>query len=156
MSEENYMSNLSKVVGEACDRWLASRGFEKKGWKKQNDEFFARNKKTPKQNNGNDQTTLILFSGTPCCGLAWGYGHSYGFTWDTSMKTRIHVNQHKIRSNAKTGDREPVLTVKTYKSNTYCKTVNINGPCKVVYSPDNPLPCGAKVWIETEEGVVCD
>ena len=72
------------------------------------------------------------------------------------MKTRIHVNQHKIRSNAKTGEREPVLTVKTYKSNTYCKTVNINGPCKVVYSPDNPLPCGAKVWIETEEGVVCD
>jgi len=54
MSAEDYMSNLSKVVGEACDRWLASRGFEKKGWKKQNDEFFARNKKTPKQNNGND------------------------------------------------------------------------------------------------------
>lgn len=71
------------------------------------------------------------------------------------MKTRIHVNQHKIRSNAKTGAREPVLTVKTYKSNIYCKTVTINGPCKVVYAPDSPLSCGAKVWIETEEGVVC-
>ena len=54
MSEENYMSKLSKVVGEACDRWLASRGFEKKGWKKQNDEFFARNKNNTKTNNGND------------------------------------------------------------------------------------------------------
>jgi len=82
----------------------------------------------------------------------------FTYLWVTicPMKTRIHVNQHKIRSNAKTGEREPVLTVKTYKSNTYCKTVHINGPCKVVYSPDNPLPCGAKVWIETEEGVVCD
>ena len=39
MSNENYLANLSKVVGEACDKWLASRGFEKKGWKQQNDMF---------------------------------------------------------------------------------------------------------------------
>ena len=25
---------------------------------------------------------------------------------------------------------------------------------KVIYSPNNPLPCGAKVWIETELEVV--
>ena len=90
------------------------------------------------------------------CGESKVYGAQEALLMFVQMKTRIHVNQHKIRSNAKTGDREPVLTVKTYKTNTYCKTVNIIGPCKVVYSPDNPLPCGAKVWIETEEGVVCD
>jgi len=46
MSEhEDYMTNLSKVVGEACDRWLARRGFVKKGWKQQNNEFFVKNKK---------------------------------------------------------------------------------------------------------------
>ena len=78
-----------------------------------------------------------------------------GFNRNTRMKTRVHVNQHKIRSNAKTGNREPVLTVKNYKDNTYCKTVTINAPCKVVYSPDKPLPCGAKVWIETEGEVIC-
>jgi hypothetical protein len=71
------------------------------------------------------------------------------------MKTRIHVNQHKIRSNHKTGERVPVLTVKTYKDNTYCHEVLIDGPCRVIYSPDKPLPCGAKVWIETEEDVQC-
>jgi hypothetical protein len=71
------------------------------------------------------------------------------------MKKRIHVNQHKIRSNRKTGDREPVLTVKTYKDNTYCHEVAIEGPCKVIYSPDKPLSCGARVWIETEENVRC-
>ena len=71
------------------------------------------------------------------------------------MKKRIHVNQHKIRSNLKTGERQPVLTVKTYKSNTYCHEVVVGGPCKVIYSPDKPLPCGARVWIETEHDVEC-
>jgi hypothetical protein len=55
------------------------------------------------------------------------------------MKTIVHVNQHVIRSNTKTGEREPALTVKTYKSNTYANEVQINGPSKVVYSPDKPL-----------------
>jgi|TARA_R110001592_G_scaffold77118_1_gene232367 hypothetical protein len=66
------------------------------------------------------------------------------------MKTKVHVNQFKVRANGKTGDRDPVLTVKTYKSNTYAHEVQIEGPCRVIYSPDKPLSCGAKVWIETE------
>ena len=70
------------------------------------------------------------------------------------MKTKIHVNQHVVRSNKKHGKKEPVLTVKTYKSNTYAHEVEINGPSKVIYSPDKPLSCGARVWIETESEVV--
>lgn len=66
------------------------------------------------------------------------------------MKTIIHVNQHNIKHNTKTGDNRPVLTVKTYKSNLYAHEVTINGPSKLVYSPDKPLSCGAKVWIETQ------
>ena len=66
------------------------------------------------------------------------------------MKTRIHVNQHKIRANKKHGTNDPVITVKTSKSNTYGHEVIINGSSKVIYSPDTPLSCGAKVWIETE------
>jgi len=27
------------------------------------------------------------------------------------------------------------------------------GPSRVVYSPDKPLSCGAKVWVETEAEV---
>jgi len=72
------------------------------------------------------------------------------------MKKRIHINQHKIRSNKKNGTKEPVITVKTSKSNNYAHEVKIEGPSKVVYSPDKPLPCGARVWIETEEKVVLD
>ena len=70
------------------------------------------------------------------------------------MKTRIHVNQHKIRSNKKNNLKEPVITVKTSKSNIYAHEVDIKGPSKVIYSPDKPLSCGAKVWIETESEVV--
>lgn len=71
------------------------------------------------------------------------------------MKKRIHINQHNIRANAKGADL-PVVTVKTYKENIKCNRVKIDGPCELVYSPDNPLSCGAKVWIETTSEVRCD
>lgn len=66
------------------------------------------------------------------------------------MKTVIQVNQHIIRANVKSGATDPPLTVKTYKSNEYASRVVLHGPSVVVYSPDKPLPCGARVWIETE------
>lgn len=69
------------------------------------------------------------------------------------MKTIVHVNQAHIRSNRTQGTREKVLTVKTYKSNTYCDEVEILGPSKLVYSPDKPLSCGARVWLETQAEV---
>jgi len=70
----------------------------------------------------------------------------------------IHVNQHVIRRNLKTGEREPVLTCKTYKSNDYAHEAEIldkegNPVAKIIYSPDKPLSCGARVWIETQNKV---
>ena len=69
------------------------------------------------------------------------------------MKTIIHVNQHVIKQNRKTGAIDPVLTCNTYKSNTYAHEVIIDGPSRIIYSPDKPLSCGAHVWIETESKV---
>lgn len=69
------------------------------------------------------------------------------------MIKRIHVNQHHIRANAKGADL-PVFTVKTYKDNIKGDEVHISGPSSVVYRPDKPLACGAKVWIETTAPVV--
>ena len=71
------------------------------------------------------------------------------------MKTIIHVNQHIIKSNRKKGEVEPVLTCKTYKTNTYAHEAIIrdaegNEVARVVYRPDKPLSCGAHVWIETQ------
>ena len=72
------------------------------------------------------------------------------------MKKKIHINMHKIRANKKDGTKEPVITVKTYKTNTYAHEVEILGESKVVYSPDKPLSCGARVWIETDAEVKVD
>jgi len=74
------------------------------------------------------------------------------------MKTIIHVNQHVIRKNAKEGTTKLVLTVKTYKENRYAHGVIIksdNGEelARIVYRPDSPLSCGARVWIETQNEV---
>lgn len=70
------------------------------------------------------------------------------------MKTIIHVNQHVIKSNRKSGAMDPVLTVKTYKENRYGHEVLIKGDSRIVYSPDKPLSCGAHVWIETQGEVI--
>ena len=70
------------------------------------------------------------------------------------MKKIVHVNQHIIKENRKNGTRKPPLTCKTSKDNIYAKDIIIDGPCRIRYSPDKPLSCGAKVWIETEAEVV--
>ena len=69
------------------------------------------------------------------------------------MKTHIHVSQPHIRHNIKNPDNmKKVLTVKTYKDNIYCDGVIIkddNGKeiARLVYSPDKPLSCGARVYL---------
>ena len=73
------------------------------------------------------------------------------------MRTIVHVNQHHIKANAK-GAELPVLTVKDYKQNRRCNRAIIkdddgNIVAQLIYSPDKPLSCGAKVWIETELNV---
>lgn len=94
------------------------------------------------------------------------------------MKTKIHINQHNIRANAKGlgglgsdkasellpvngGSMEmlPVITVKDYKQNRKTNEVWLvddNGKCiaKLVYRPDDPLACGAKVWLECDSKYV--
>lgn len=70
------------------------------------------------------------------------------------MIKRIHINQHNIKHNAKhPNDLKDVITVKTSKNNHYGSDVILYGVSRLVYSPDKPLSCGAKVWIETGDKV---
>jgi hypothetical protein len=69
------------------------------------------------------------------------------------MIKRIHVNQHNIKANARDGGDRPVMSVKTSRGNILGHSVTILGPSRVVYSPDKPLSCGARVWIETDAEV---
>ena len=40
--EIRYITNLSKSVGKACDKWLAAKGLKGKSWKQQIDDQFKR------------------------------------------------------------------------------------------------------------------
>lgn len=75
---------------------------------------------------------------------------------------RIHVNRQIIASNSKQNKNNPPLAIRSYPRGRktaetvyYGHKVDIidesgKAVATVVYSPDKPLECGAKVWIETE------
>ena len=65
----------------------------------------------------------------------------------------IHINRNIIQSNAKRGVEEPVCRVEENGKVQYCMEVDIKGPSRMVYRPDKPRPCGAKLWIETDADV---
>ena len=65
------------------------------------------------------------------------------------MKTVIHVNRNIIQYNGKHGTNLPVCRVSQGSKTCYGRRIKINGPSEMVYNPDKPLSCGAKLWIET-------
>lgn len=80
-------------------------------------------------------------------------------------KTRIHVNQHIIRSNTKklktdpSAKLEPPILVKHRNGSRHTNTAilldaNDRECARVVYRPHAPMACGARVWIETHNTVV--
>src|SRR5262249_7630484 len=46
-------------------------------------------------------------------------GGQHAPDWRTAVKTVIHINQHRIKRNRLSGEREPVITCKTYLTNSY-------------------------------------
>lgn len=66
----------------------------------------------------------------------------------SQQSTMIHINKPQIDRNRKRKTKEPVITIRQGSRKTYCHLAEIKGSCRVVYQPDNPLPCGATVWIE--------
>jgi hypothetical protein len=72
--------------------------------------------------------------------------------------SNIYVNKDQIRKNTllkreEANRREPVIIVEQGKRKEYGYEVEINGPCRIVYSPDRALHGEDKtnplVWIET-------
>ncbi|MEO1429203.1 MAG: DNA-binding protein [Cyanobacteria bacterium J06632_19] len=68
--------------------------------------------------------------------------------------TRICVNQHLIRSNGKHGTNKPVIRLESRGIIRYVHNLEINGICKLIYRPDKPLSCGAKLWIEVASDAI--
>jgi hypothetical protein len=67
---------------------------------------------------------------------------------------RVYINRHVVAANQKSGARNPPITILRRKAQReYAREVELIGTARVVYSPDKPLSCGARVWIECEEAL---
>ena len=70
------------------------------------------------------------------------------------MKSIVHVNQHHVKSNHKNGTNLPVITIKQMGKTLYAWGVEFTGPSRLEYHECDPLSCGARVWMVTEEPIV--
>ena len=78
-----------------------------------------------------------------------GYGMKpYVYLNEGTIK-RIHVDRRVIAQNLKRGENSPPVKVQTSKGSIACYGVTIFGGSRVIYSPEKPLSCGARLWIET-------
>lgn len=70
------------------------------------------------------------------------------------MKQLLHVAQCAIAANRKNGTNEPPIIVRNYKGAKRAHEVELvvdgNVVGKFVYRPHDPLPCGARLWLESD------
>lgn len=74
---------------------------------------------------------------------------------DGTLK-RVHVDQKIIRGNVGADVKSPPVTVQTSSGSLKAMVVTIEGPSQVIYRPDDPLSCGARLWVETHAPVVLE
>ena len=69
----------------------------------------------------------------------------------------VHINKHIIRANEKDGSNEPPVTVRRGRGKAIhrCHHVEFHGASRLIYNPENPLPCGARMWSETHSSILC-
>ena len=62
------------------------------------------------------------------------------------------INRHIVRTNKKNGTNIPAIRVSKgkYGKPKYLSVIEFNGKGRLVYNPENPLPCGATAWLELE------
>lgn len=70
------------------------------------------------------------------------------------MQQLLHVAQDAIRANTKDGGLRPPIIVRNHKGAKRAHEVELVVDGKVVgkfvYSPHDPLPCGARLWLASD------
>jgi hypothetical protein len=70
---------------------------------------------------------------------------------------RVYINRHVVAANQKSGEhRPPIIILHSKGRRTYALCVELIGTARVIYSPDKPLSCGARVWIECDDAVAVE
>jgi hypothetical protein len=62
----------------------------------------------------------------------------------------VVINRHVVARNRKQGTAEPPIRVSRgkYGKPTYHSSIGFDGPGRLIYDPEHPLPCGATAWME--------
>lgn len=78
------------------------------------------------------------------------------------MKQILHVAQVAIAKNRKQGTNDPAIIVRTAREAKRAHEVELVNPKtgevlgKFVYRPHDPLPCGARLWLEADtKDLIC-
>ena len=75
------------------------------------------------------------------------------------MKQIVHVGRQTIASNHKHGTNEPPLILRDYRGSERAHDIELISATtgqvmgKFVYRPNNPLACGARVFLELNTDV---
>ena len=70
---------------------------------------------------------------------------------------RVYINRRVVAANQKSGEHKPPITILHSKGRrTYAVGVELVGAARVIYSPDTPLACGARVWIECDDAIAVE
>ena len=65
----------------------------------------------------------------------------------------IHIWKQKLDRDRKENTNSPVIAVRQGSRTKYCHSAVINGPSRIIYQPESPLSCGARLWIEVAANV---
>lgn len=69
-----------------------------------------------------------------------------------SVPVVINVNPQVIKTNTDNGTNDPPLRMRQGRDGAHpvhAYSLEIDGPCRIIHAPQEPIPCGARVWIET-------
>lgn len=69
------------------------------------------------------------------------------------MKTILHVNRNVLAANKKHGRNDPAIIIRQGTKRTYCYEVEIAPGIVMVHRENEPLDCGARVWVETDNEI---
>lgn len=97
--------------------------------------------------------TIPLFKGMPIIEERRKGPKGTWYKRRRQAETCILVDRKTIGQNAKKNQNKPPIVVKEGKNQHNCHELEINGPCRIVYTPHEKGPCGARLWIEAEAHV---
>lgn len=120
------------------------------GKKDQNELYFpAITCKSYKSNTYCNQVDIIC-KNVVVCSVKYQPDFKNSVWIEDSEKNKIIVSKQAIKSNLKNNKCDPVISLCGEMVHNHDFMLDGEVVAKLIYSPEKPLGCGARVWLETE------